>query len=219
LEEARLMMQTTPGWRSDFNAGRGGAVVWAYGNEPPQTYGQSPTRPRTPPHTTVAATVRDAVPNETEDAVSGSAFERLLLIEERSRAELRDAIANVTHPWAARLARRLDALFEATRESYPDEPLVSVASLRGFLRFLELEPRLRYPDITISPQGNLWAEWRAGRERHLAIEFLPAGEAKFAIFAPDPMQPMRIARIAGRLSLPAVFWALEPYQVQEWVCE
>jgi hypothetical protein len=89
-------------------------------------------------------------------------------------------------------------------------------SLRQLLLFLQAAPDLRCPTLTITPSMTFRAEWQAGLNRHLAVDFLPDGQVRFVVFSPDPLHPDRVQRVSGIVSRGDVMRAVEPYRVYRW---
>jgi hypothetical protein len=200
--------------------GKSGAAIWSFDVIWPQA--EPEARPAPSPVAVPARSpgaFHQGKILEQEGESSGGAFDRLSRMEEDQRAALRDSLASLSHPWAGRIAHRISALLEATREEHPDQPLISVPSLQGFLRFLQEAGNLRYPDTTISPQGNIRAEWKVSNERHLAIEFTSATETRFAVVGPDPKILNKTAKVAGVVSRNGILKTLEPYRASQWIFE
>ena len=78
------------------------------------------------------------------------------------------------------LADRLSYLQEIASGEDPDEPSMTLDSLRELALFLVSEPQCHDPEIGISPDGLLLAEWRVRGGGTLAMKFLPAGLIQFA---------------------------------------
>jgi hypothetical protein len=119
-------------------------------------------------------------------------------------------------PFAERLANRLEYLVEASQEEYPYQSPISSESLRWFVYLLISTPNLVYPDVVLSPSGNIRVEWHAARNRHFAIEFSPDGNARFVVFAPDSKHPMKTSRFSGIVSVEALIETVRPYGVLKW---
>lgn len=116
-------------------------------------------------------------------------------------------------PYAERLANRIHWLLQATLDD-PEENQIIPESLSSFLAFIEAIEGLKYPDIVLSPSGNIIARWRADTNRNLCIEFLPTQEVRFVVFAPNPDRTLRVSGIAPVAGL----WDnLKPFQVEQWV--
>ena len=77
-------------------------------------------------------------------------------------------------------AERIRDLNEMTTDAAPDEPLIVLASLRELALFLLSQRRLVDPEIGLSPDGLLLAEWTSAERGVLAMKFLPDGIIQFA---------------------------------------
>ena len=91
------------------------------------------------------------------------------------------------------IATRLDYLFEISQED-PDEPTMALASLRELALFFASEPQRDEPEIGLSPDGHLQAEWRVGDGGILAMKFLRDGLIQFAAISRPTggTQPFRV---------------------------
>lgn len=97
------------------------------------------------------------------------------------------------------------------------EESISDDSLRGFLRFLQFAPRIQYPDIAATPSSRLYVRWRQGNSKLLAIEFLGASIARFALSTPSRRQPSLTERYSGTTSLEELFAFLSRCGVLAWI--
>ena len=77
-------------------------------------------------------------------------------------------------------ADRIGDLHEMTTDAGPDEPAIVLASLRELALFLLSRRRLVEPEIGLSPDGLLLAEWASAERGVLAMKFLPDGIIRFA---------------------------------------
>ncbi len=121
-------------------------------------------------------------------------------------------------PYSSKLSKRIEILFEYSNED-PEEPEISTESLQNFVAFIQAFQNLTYPDVVLSPSGNIVSEWRADPNRHFSAEFLPSGEVRFVIFKPNTFNQERPIRLSGLapweslsdiISLHGVFrWAKE----------
>ena len=148
---------------------------------------------------------------------SAGAFLQLQEMEWEQTTAILDELTKLSWSCSERLIRRLRDLFDSVREEDPNEPPVSVASLKDFANFLTTRNDWHYPDIGISPRRNISIEWYKDDDHHLAIEFYGGGDVKFAIFAPDNARTKRVARIAGSASVEGVFEAIKPFNPLSWV--
>ena len=109
-----------------------------------------------------------------------SVAELILHVRERFRAK-----------FAERLAKRLDYLAKLSQEEYPEQAPIPPESLQDFVTFLESTPKLVYPGVVLTPSGNIQAEWRKGKNRHFAVQFVGSGDVHFVVFAPAPKMSTR----------------------------
>jgi hypothetical protein len=91
------------------------------------------------------------------------------------------------------VAARLDYLLACSQED-PDEPTMALASLRELALFFASEPERDEPEIGLSPDGHLQAEWRVGESGILAMKFLHDGLIQFAALSGPTggAQPFRV---------------------------
>ena len=118
--------------------------------------------------------------------------------------------------FSKQLADRLEFLFDASKEEYPDEVAILPKSLRSFVGFLQSAKNLNYPDVVLSPSKNIRVQWRTGPNRHFAVEFFPTGDAHFVIFTPDPMHPEKTIRMSGIVSVDSLMETVQPHGVLTW---
>lgn len=119
-------------------------------------------------------------------------------------------------PFNVRLARRLDQLVEMSREDFPYQAPILPQSLQDFIDFLQSAPNLAYPDVVLTPHGNIRTEWRKGRNQHFAVEFMGEGEVRFVVFAPDAKHSEKITRVSGLTSVDSLMDLTSAYGVLEW---
>ena len=117
-----------------------------------------------------------------------------------------------------RIANRIEVLEEARLEEldYGDLPL-SPNSLEAFVSFLEREPGLKYPILTLNPNGFVFAEWEAAPNRYFAVEFLGTNDnVRFVIFSPNPRHPDKRVRLSGSATVDTLMIVAEPHGVRRW---
>ena len=98
------------------------------------------------------------------------------------------------------LIDRLAYLEEVSEEEYPEQKLISEGSLRFFLHFIQWLTRFRsfdYPDVVLTPEGNIRALWKPTKNRYFALEFLEDGVVRFVAFYPGAKVPSKTTRISG----------------------
>ena len=89
-----------------------------------------------------------------------------------------DIIAALVLLGLSRIAQRLRYLHDLAED--PDEPSMALASLRRMALFFVSEPGLLDPEIGLSPDGLLQAEWRLEDGSILAMKFLSVDLIRFA---------------------------------------
>lgn len=117
-----------------------------------------------------------------------------------------------------RIANRIEVLEEARLEEldFGDLPL-SPKSLEAFVSFLEREPGLKYPILTLSPDGFVFAEWEAAPNRYFAVKFLGTNDdVRFVIFSPNPRHPDKRVRLSGGATVDTLMIVAEPHGVRSW---
>ena len=98
-------------------------------------------------------------------------------------------------PFGSRLADRVSTLAVAYADDY--DSALSVRAIDGLVTFLEADASVGYPDVTATPAGDLYAEWRGTDGRKLSIEFLDSGDVRYLVFAPNPRHPQRTDRLSA----------------------
>lgn len=122
----------------------------------------------------------------------------------------RQRLAASRHAWNDRLSRRIVQLCEAFADDYPGQAL-SARSVHALIDFLELLPSSpEYPDVTATPAGDLYAEWRRSDGRHITIELLDSGEAHWLVLGPNPRHPDRVDTLSGTTTADALGETIGP---------
>lgn len=115
-----------------------------------------------------------------------------------------------------KITKRLSFLEKTSRQEQPNQTPMSESSLLCFIYFLILIPNLKYPDIVLTPSGQISAQWRESRAKHFALRFLENGSVVYVIFAPDPNYPEKTIRCSGECSVDSLMKIVHPYGVMEW---
>jgi hypothetical protein len=115
-----------------------------------------------------------------------------------------------------RLGMRLQHLYAIAQEEQPDQAPPSLASLKSLIALLVGHPELTCPQVMLTPEGCLSAEWRTGRGKLLSLDFLGDEDVRFVIFAPDLTRPYKTARVSGGASLESIMHLAEPHGVLAW---
>lgn len=115
------------------------------------------------------------------------------------------------------LVVRLEDLIAAAKEEYPETKIPTPQSISSALTFFASNPQLREPTLSLTPGGNVWAEWRIGANRSAAIEFLRNGSLIIAAIYPDPVETWRRTSLAGNFSFRDVRTLMRRGGVLAWI--
>ncbi len=126
--------------------------------------------------------------------------------------------ADILH--AGHIAQRLNQLWKMSAMEEPYNYTISSDSLRSAERFFSLYPLVRYPDITLTPNGNVYARWRGSDRSVLSIQFMQEMKVRFVVFAPNQKHPDDLNRISGTDFVDTIIENLnKTYEVENWVLE
>jgi hypothetical protein len=169
---------------------------------------------------TSAVTI-EQVEEETTSFISESPFDEIIdrLGDDQKVSEIVKFLNQVNIAFSKRLADRIQFLLEASKEECPDEGTISPESLKNFVSFLQSVPNLKYPDVVLSPDKNIFTQWRTAPNRHFSVEFLPTDDVRFVIFAPDPKHPDKINRMSGIVSVDSLMQTVQPLGVLSWCAQ
>jgi len=96
-----------------------------------------------------------------------------------------------------KIAARLTALREMLKEEEGEEADISTESLRALQLFLQTAGRIHPPEITLTPEAEIYLRWKAGRDRLFAVHLVNGRMVRYAIFAPNPRHPRFVRRLSG----------------------
>ena len=107
-------------------------------------------------------------------------------------------------------ADRLSYL-ESLADDDPDEPPILLESLQHLALFLTSERHLGNPQIGVSPDGLLGAQWGAGNDAVVAMEFLTDGLIRFAAISAPVKCDVEKQRVSGVLGKRETLQAVQPF--------
>lgn len=168
-----------------------------------------------------AATGPELIGYEVEES-QGSAFSRYESFESAkyTAAHLIRRVGRLSIlPHKERLVERLLTLLVITDEEEPDGPGIATGSLEAFLGFLQTNANFKFPSITLTPSGNIYATWKRSADEILSLHFLPAGDVRFVIFRPDERHVGQVTRLWGLTSLSSLLEVIKPHSVLSWATE
>jgi len=116
------------------------------------------------------------------------------------------------------IANQLITLFNFAKEERPDSPGIAVSSLSSFYDFLILFENIKTPTLSLTPDHNIYASWRAER-RIFSAHFLPDGDIRFVLFRPNNRHPNRKIRITGTATGDMLLKIVAPENLRDWVLD
>lgn len=132
-------------------------------------------------------------------------------------SEWRSELSELGTQWRA---REIHLLFESLPTMYPPEFVEAVKdrvfylremlkeeegpgadlspdSLRAFLAFLHQVPGVKRPNLALTPEGGVYAQWKGNKGRLFAAHFLSGDTVRFTAFRPNPRHPSLVQRVSG----------------------
>lgn len=95
---------------------------------------------------------------------------------------------------------QLLSLFNEAQEEYPETSIPSPQTMISALTFFSKNRALRPPTLSLTPAGNVWAEWRRGRTHTAAFQFLRNGSINLAAIFSHPVETWREISVAGNFT-------------------
>jgi hypothetical protein len=114
------------------------------------------------------------------------------------------------------LANRLLALFHDAKE---EEVSIGIDSFRNFSNFFQLNPKLKCPTISLTPENDIYASWRGEQNRLFSVHFLPGGSVRFVLFKPNDRHPEQQIRLSGTATSDILKETVVPYGIWDWISE
>jgi hypothetical protein len=95
---------------------------------------------------------------------------------------------------------------------------ISPESLRGLLLFLPRLGRVKQPEISLTPDLDVYLRWKLDTSRLFAVHFLGHRKVRFAAFTPNPRHPGIVDRISGTGTVDTVLdMADRSCSVRDWI--
>jgi hypothetical protein len=120
-------------------------------------------------------------------------------------------------PYREKLAGRLITLFNDAKEEDSATVGIAVGSLRNFYNFLQFHTNLKCPSVSLTPENNIYASWRADQNRVFSVHFLPNGDARFVICKPNDRHPELQVRLSGTATSDVILETLAPAAMVDWI--
>jgi hypothetical protein len=117
-----------------------------------------------------------------------------------------------------RLATRLEQLLAAYKED-SDGHVFSADSLRGLIVFLEGARFLRYPAVTLTRGGDIYASWKRGSDHVFSAQFLKTQQVRFVIFRPNLQNVGQSDQLSGLTTPQSLPSMISHLNVSDWAAE
>lgn len=149
--------------------------------------------------------------------VSGSPFEELHTsrIEAAHNWLVRAHKLHIARAHTEILERLTNLLNEVAESSEADVP--TRQSLDSAVEFFSGRADLTDPMLSVTPSGNVWAEWVSAGNRRAALEFLGNGSVNLVAIFPDLQRRWRKDSIAANLSKSAVSDQIDQNTELHWM--
>jgi hypothetical protein len=114
------------------------------------------------------------------------------------------------------LADKLIKLFNFAKEESQASPGISIKSLSSFYDFLILHENIKIPNLSLTPDHNIYASWRA-ENRLFSAHFLPDGNIRFVLFIPNNRHPNQKIRMSGTVTGDTLMEVVASESLIDWV--
>ena len=117
------------------------------------------------------------------------------------------------------LINRITELLRDIEEDEDKSASISSDSLLTFYSFCYLHSGLKFPDISLTPAGNIYAAWNREQNRVFSILFLSKGTVQFALLEPNKRYPDRQIVLSGELTIDTILDKVKSFNVLSWITE
>ena len=119
----------------------------------------------------------------------------------------------------SRLVQRLQELLRDVTEEEDTDSSISATSLENFFEFVRENPNLTFPKLAVTPDGYIYARWKADRQKLFSAQFLPDGNVRFVVFKPNPRHKNVTARFSGLTTSDSIIDEIRNHNISNWVLE
>ncbi len=118
----------------------------------------------------------------------------------------------------SKTAERLYSLREMLKDEEGKEANISPESLRALHIFLRRLRRFRLPELSLTPEADVYLRWKAGAQRLFAVHFENDRRVRFVVFSPNPRHPGIVNRLSGIEAVDTVFETADrAFSVKKWI--
>jgi hypothetical protein len=128
-----------------------------------------------------------------------------------------DPFQTVRHK--AALTKNLLVLFNCAKEEDSNSPGIAIGSVRSFLSFMQSNPTLRIPAISLTPEYHVYITWKIAKSKLFSVRFLPNGDARFVLFRENKLHLDKIDRHYGTTTADLIMQIIEKHDIKNWICD
>lgn len=170
------------------------------------------------PNPTLSAFQGDLVFGLLLDPFTQSPFENIVPPQDYE-TKFQEIIFSFRHDLQTQIAELVaDRLQQLADLADVDDVAPNLESLGRLFGFIAKNRNLEYPAISITPAGNMYAQWWKSAEKKFSLEFYPDGEVYFVLFQPDERSGVLINRLYGSENVETILEHLGAYHLERWIC-
>lgn len=118
----------------------------------------------------------------------------------------------------SKLAERLYSLRNMLKEEEGKEADISPESLRALHIFLRHLGRFRLPELSLTPEAEVYIRWKDGTQRVFAVHFENDRRVRFVVFSPNPRHSGIVNRLSGIEAVDTVLETADrAFSVKTWI--
>lgn len=97
---------------------------------------------------------------------------------------------------------------------------ISLDSLRAVFSFLDRSIIALKPDVSLTPDGDVYLRWKRDAGHLFALHFRDDRRVRFALFIPNPRHLRKVSRYSGYETLDTVLDSADKLgSVRTWICQ
>lgn len=117
-----------------------------------------------------------------------------------------------------KIAARLGSLREMLKEEEGIDADISPDSLRALLVFFRRLENFCLPELSLTPEAEVYLRWKAGPKRLFAVHFENHRRVRFTVFSPNPRHSDFVNRLSGIDTVDTVLQTADKASsVREWI--
>ena len=139
----------------------------------------------------------------TQDSTKTSASTQLELLDSEENKlqqlimKIRVSASTLCNHKLLNIVERILTLLKDAKEEDEFSVGISPGSLLNFYSFISKHADLKRQKLALTPENNIYASWKTGKDKVFSIHFLANGDARFVIFKPSDRHPDKPIRLSG----------------------